>query len=124
MQQGDAQQRCKDFRLEEDGVLTHRNKAYVHDSYEIRKLILKEVHNVPYVGHQGYQKTLEAIRNEYFWPCMKNDITDYIVRCMEFQKVKVEHRHIIGLLQPLPIPEWKCKVVIIEFITKFHRKAR
>jgi hypothetical protein len=36
---------------------------------------------------------------------MKNDVVDYIARCMECQKVKVEHRHPVGLLQPLPIPE-------------------
>jgi hypothetical protein len=36
---------------------------------------------------------------------------------MECQKVKVEHRHPAGLLQPLPIPEWKWEVVTIDFIT-------
>ena len=63
-----------DFRLEEGGVLMHKNKVYVLDSHEIRKLILKEMHNVPYARHQGYQKTLEAVRKEYFWPVTKKDI--------------------------------------------------
>ena len=62
LQQGDAQQKYKDFRLEEDGILMHKNKVYVLGSCEIRKLKLKEMHNVPYVGHQGYQKTLAAVR--------------------------------------------------------------
>ena len=62
------------------------------------------MHNVPYVTHQGYKKTLVVIRQEYFWPSMMKDIVDYIGRCMEFEKVKVEHRHLRGLLQPLPIP--------------------
>ena len=39
---------------------------------------------------------------------------------MECQKVKDEHRHPTGLLQPLPIPEWKWKVVTMDFITKLH----
>ena len=82
------------------------------------------MHNVPYVGHQGYQKTLVVVRMEYFWSGMKKDIVDYIARCMEFQKVKVEHRHLAGLLQPLPIPKWKWEVVAIDFITKFPRKDR
>ena len=90
--------------MEEDGILMHKNKVYVPYSCEIRKLILKEMHNVPYVGHQGYQKTSVAVRKEYFWPRMKKYIVEYIARCKECQKVKIEHRQLARLLQPLPIP--------------------
>jgi hypothetical protein len=55
---------------------------------------------------------------------MKKDVFDYIARCMECQKVKVDHRHPTSLLQPLPIPEKKWEVITIDFITKFHRKTR
>jgi hypothetical protein len=55
---------------------------------------------------------------------MKKDVVDFIARCMECQKVKVEHRHPVGLLQPFPIPEWKWEVVTIDFITKFPRTTR
>jgi hypothetical protein len=40
---------------------------------------------------------------------------------LECQKVKAEHRHPAGLLQPLPIPEWKWEVVTMDFITKLPR---
>jgi hypothetical protein len=55
---------------------------------------------------------------------MKKDVFYYIARCMECQRVKVEHRHPAGLLQPLPIPENKWELVTINFITKFPRKTR
>jgi hypothetical protein len=32
------------------------------------------------------------------------DFADYISRCMECQRVKGENKHLIGLLQPFPIP--------------------
>lgn len=51
------------------------------------------MHNVPYARHQGYQKTLATIRNEYFWIGMKKYIAKYIARYVECQKVKIEHRH-------------------------------
>jgi hypothetical protein len=52
---------------------------------------------------------------------MKNDVADYITRCMECQKVKVEHRHPIGLLQPLPILENKWEVITMDFITRLPK---
>jgi hypothetical protein len=55
---------------------------------------------------------------------MKKYVVDYIGRCMECQRAKDEHRHLVGLLQPLPIPEKKWEVVTIDFITKFPRKER
>jgi hypothetical protein len=55
---------------------------------------------------------------------MKKDVVDYITRCMECQRVKDEHRHLAGLLQPFPILEKKWEVVTIDFITKFPRTRR
>jgi hypothetical protein len=52
---------------------------------------------------------------------MKKDVVDYIAQCMECQKVKVEHRHPAGLLQPLPILEKKWEVITMNFITGLHR---
>jgi hypothetical protein len=79
------------------------------------------MHNVPYAGHLGYKKTVAEIKSHYFWPGMKKYIAEYIARCMECQKVKVEHRHLAGLLQPLPIPEWKWEVVMMDFIMGLPR---
>jgi hypothetical protein len=86
-----------------------RDKVYVPDTQELRNIVLKEMDIVPYVGHghRGYQKTIAAIRGQYFCPKMKNDVIQYIVGCMEFHKVKTEQKHPAGLLQPFPIPEWK-----------------
>jgi hypothetical protein len=85
----------------------HKNKIYVSSSGELRNLVLKEMHDVPYVGHLGYQKIITAVRSQFFWLGMKNDVVDYICRCMECQKMKVQHRHPTGLLHPLPILEKK-----------------
>jgi hypothetical protein len=93
--------------MKDDGLLMHKNRIYVPSSKELRNLVLKEMHNVPYVGHPGYQKQIAAVRSQFFWPGMKKDVVDYISRCMECQRMKVEHRNPMGLIQPLPILENK-----------------
>jgi hypothetical protein len=99
----------------------HKNRIYVPSSRELRNLVLKEMHDVPYAGHPGYQKTITTVRSQFFWTRMKKDIADYIAQCMECQKVKAEHRHPVGLLQPLPIPEKKWEVITMDFIIGLPR---
>jgi hypothetical protein len=110
--------------MKEDGLFMHKNGIYVPSSKELRNLVLKQMHNVLYVRHIGYQKTIVAVRSQFFWQRMKKDVADYIARCMECQRVKAEHRHLAGFLQPLPILEKKWEVVTIDFITKFPRTTR
>ena len=43
-------------------------------------------------------------------------IADIVARCLECQRVKVEHRHPSGLPQPHEISEWKWDVISMDFI--------
>ena len=55
---------------------------------------------------------------------MKKEVADFIARCLECQKVKVEHIHPTSLLHPLSIPDRKWEVVTMDFITKLPRKNK
>jgi hypothetical protein len=99
----------------------HKNRIYVPSSGELRNLVLKEIHDVPCARHPGYQKTITTVRRQFFWLGMKKDVADYIALCMDCQKVKAEHRHPTGLLQPLPILEKKWEVITMDFITGLPR---
>jgi hypothetical protein len=99
----------------------HKNRIYVPSSRGMRNLVLKEMHDVPYVGHPSYQKTITVVRSQFFWRGMKKEVPNYIARCMECQKVKVEHRHPTGLLQPLLIPKKRWEVITMDFIIGLPR---
>jgi hypothetical protein len=71
------------YKLEIDGTLLYKNKVYVPNFQELKITILKEMHNVPYVGHLGYQKTLAVVKSHHFWLGKKKEIAEYIMRCME-----------------------------------------
>jgi hypothetical protein len=53
LQQGYVQQKIKEYEIKEDVLLMHKNRIYVPSSGELRNLVLKEMHDVPYVGHPG-----------------------------------------------------------------------
>jgi hypothetical protein len=76
----------------------HKNRIYVPSSGELRNLVLKEMYDVPYVGHPSYQKKITTVTSQFFWSRMEKDVVDYITQCMECQKVRDEHRNPIGLL--------------------------
>jgi hypothetical protein len=107
LQQGKLQQKFKDFKLQKDGVIIYRGKVYVPKFSGLKNTMMGEMHNVPYVGHLEYQKTIATVRSQYSWPVIKKEVANYIARCLECQKVKAEHKHPAGMLQPLPIPEQK-----------------
>jgi hypothetical protein len=121
LQQGNLQQKIEEYELVNDEILMYKGRIYVPNSQELKNLILGEMHIVPYSRHPGYQKTIVAVKSQYYWTGMKREVVDFIARCLECQKVKVEHRHPVGLLQPLPILEWKWEVVTMDFITKLPR---
>ena len=78
---------------------------------------MDEIHQAPYFGHPGYQKPIATTTKQYFWPRMKKEIAKYISKCMKCQHVKVEQQQPAGLLYPFRVPEWKWKVVSMDFIT-------
>ena len=46
------------------------------------------------------------------------------MKFQECQLVKVEHQDPLGLLQPLPIPEWKWEVISMDFITGLPKSKK
>jgi hypothetical protein len=62
------------YKLEIDRTLLYKNIIYVPNVQDLKRMILHEMHNVPYAAHPGYQKTMEEIKSRYFWPAMKKDI--------------------------------------------------
>jgi hypothetical protein len=41
----------------------YKNIIYVPNVQDLKRMILNEIHNVPYVGHPGYQKTMAVVKS-------------------------------------------------------------
>jgi hypothetical protein len=109
--------KTKEFREDERGMLWFGKRVCVPDNPEIRKLIFQEAHDSPYSIHPGNTKMYMDLKERFWWPNMKRDIAEYIALCDVCSRVKAEHQRPAGLLQPLPIPDWKWDKIGMDFIT-------
>ena len=59
------------------------------------------------------------LKQHYWWKGMKRDVTEYVCKCLTCQQVKAEHQVPTGLLNPLPIPQWKWDNITMDFVSGF-----
>jgi hypothetical protein len=64
----------ENYTLEDYGILLSKNILYIPNVQGLKLVILREMHNVTYAGHRGYQKNVAAVWRHYFWPGMKKEI--------------------------------------------------
>ena len=83
LQQQSLEKRYEGYKLKEDGLLTYKGRIYIPNVVDLRRVVMDEIHQAPYSSHPGYQKTIAIARN--FWPGMKKDMAEYILRCMKCQ---------------------------------------
>ena len=55
---------------------------------------------------------------------MNKDISEYVSKCLTHQQVKAEHQVLSGLLNPLPIPQWKWDNITMDFVSGYPLTQR
>jgi transposase InsO family protein len=88
-------------------------KALIDDENPWKKVIkpedvltvLRENHDLPQAGHLGRDKTLDRIRQNYYWPGMTQDVKSYVEDCETCLKVKYNQSPIKGPLKTRPLQQ-------------------
>ena len=113
----------KEFHIDDNGDVRLRKRICVLDNSELRKELMHEAHYSGYTMHPGETKTYQELKNAYWWKGMKRHVAEYVAQCNICQQVKAEHQRPGGLLQPLPIPEWKWDQISMDFVCSLPRTA-
>jgi hypothetical protein len=71
--------------FDSDGLLRFKNCIYVSSNDKLRMLILSEAHRVVYMAHPRVTKMRADLKPLFFWKGMKEDIVNYVARCLECQ---------------------------------------
>ena len=104
------------FTLQDDALMLG-DRICVPNTDDLRREILDEAHNAPYVIHLGATKMYNTMKPHYWWPGMKKDVAEFTEKCLTCQQVKVKHQALAGKLHPLSIPEWKWDKITMDFVT-------
>nr|GEU84351.1 putative reverse transcriptase domain-containing protein [Tanacetum cinerariifolium] len=104
-----------------DESLCLNNRSLVPCFGDLRTLIMHESHKSKYSIHSGSDKMYQDLRQLYWLPNMKENITTYVGKCLTYSKVKAEHQKPSGLLVQLEIPKWNWEKITMDFITKLSK---
>ena len=112
------------YAIDESGGLLYKSRLCVSNVMDLRKNILYESHNTVFAMHLGGNKMYQDMKQYYWWRGIKRDISEYVSKCLTCQKVKAEHQVPFGLLNPLPIPQWKWDNITMDFVSDFPLTQR
>ena len=74
-----------DYAIDESGGLLYESRLCVSNDMDLRKKILYESHNIVFTMHPGGNKMCQDMKQYYWWRGMKNDIFEYVSKCLTCQ---------------------------------------
>ncbi|GJU44743.1 putative reverse transcriptase domain-containing protein [Tanacetum coccineum] len=73
------------------------------------------------LNNRSSDKMYQDLKQLYWWPNMKANITTYVSKYLTCSKVKAEDQKPFGLLVQPEIPEWKWEKITMDFVTKLPK---
>jgi len=86
--------------------------------------VLKAYHDSPMAGHLGYRKTVQAIKDRFWWPNYKAEVLKYCTECEACQRNKHARQKPLGQGKPSEIPDRPWEFVTMDQITALPETKR
>jgi len=80
------------FIIHEDGTIRFHNQVCVSAVEALKKKILDEGHNTPPPVYPGGNKIYKDLKESFWWSNIKQNVADYVAKCLTCQRVKIEHQ--------------------------------
>ncbi|KAF8047828.1 hypothetical protein N665_2809s0001 [Sinapis alba] len=114
-----AQNDKSEYQVAQDGTILVHGRISVPNMRALKEEIMGQAHKSKFYVHPGLNKMYKDIKRYYHWVRMKTDVAEWVAKCPTCQLVKAEHQVSSGLLQNLPIPEWKWDHFTMDFVSGF-----
>ncbi|KAA3483620.1 DNA/RNA polymerases superfamily protein [Gossypium australe] len=112
------------FSIDDDSKLYFRGLLCVPNDTTLKRDILSEAHSSAYLIQHGSTKMYRDLKQIYWWPGMKQEISEFVTKCLVCQQVKVKHQRwervtVVFVSGLLLTPKKKYVIwVIIDRLTK------
>jgi hypothetical protein len=87
-----------------DDLFYFEERLYIPEGH-VRLGVLQARHDFPAAGHFGFNKMLELIYLDFWWPQMWKAIEEFVSSYNTYSRSKNPYHWPYRLLQPLPIPK-------------------
>ncbi|GJZ64509.1 putative reverse transcriptase domain-containing protein [Tanacetum coccineum] len=114
----------KAFEIRPDGTRCIKNQSWLSLFGNLRDLIMHESHKSKYSIHPGSDKMYLDLKKLYWWPNMKEIITEYVGKCLTCSRVKAECQKPSDLLVQPEIPIYHASIKAAPFESLYGRKYR
>lgn len=94
---------------------TPPNHLFVSDA--LRPQVLAWAHTSRFACHPGAARTVELLRQKFWWPTLERDTREFVAACSICARNKNSSRPSSGLLQPLPVPHRPWSHIAVDFVT-------
>ncbi|KAF8054200.1 hypothetical protein N665_1339s0001 [Sinapis alba] len=108
-----------EYQVPQDGTILVHGRISVLNVRELKEEIMGQSHKSKFSVNPGLNKMYKDMKRYYHWVRMKTDVAEWVAKCPTCQLVKAEHQVPSGLLQNLPIPEWKWDHITMDFVSGF-----
>ena len=120
LSEADVQRLCKKNAIckECNGMLMDNlDRLYVSKSNLLWMEVIQKHHDSPVAGYAGYEKILDMLQHNYYWPGMATIVKEYVTRCDTCQRFKGSNVAPAGLLHLLETPSLPWENISADFIT-------
>lgn len=99
-----------------NGKLFYKQKLVIPSSSRHIMLILQECHDSVMGGHAGVLRTLQRVKEMFYWPKMRKRVQEYVAACSVCQTHKYSTLLPTGLLQPIEPPVRIWEEIAMDFL--------
>nr|XP_034918296.1 uncharacterized protein LOC118051676 [Populus alba] len=112
------------FQMLSDGLIAMGRQIYLPEDKTLKDEVLREAHESRFATHPRSTKMYRDLKEYYWWPNIKREISKFVSNYGICQQVKMEHQKPTKELKSLSIPEWKWENISMDFVAGLPRGKR
>ena len=108
---------------DDEGVI-YRKRRNGEPKLVVPQSLVREVvyqnHDLIFASHPEQKRTFETICLRYWWPCMREDVNEYVKQCDGCQRRKQGYEY-RAPMSKVRMPTFPCEIVNMDLVGPYHK---